>query len=139
MQVFEATVLVMKTSGEAQEKAIKEVIEKVKLFEDGLKGLFPDGIPSSVDEYSKNVTLLDLLIVSHLGAYEAQQEVLGLKIVDPEKTPLLFSCIAALIQIPAVKEASAPREKVVAFLKFFRENALKSATAWPIDIESMTM
>ncbi|KAM5570738.1 hypothetical protein ABKV19_011398 [Rosa sericea] len=127
-QVSEAMVLVIKTIGEAQEKAIKEVSEKVKLLEAGLKGLFPDGIPS-VHEYSKNVTLLDLVILAHFGGYEAQEEVLGLKLIDSEKTPLVVSCITALIEIPAVKESLNPLEKVVAFLKFFRENALKSATA----------
>ncbi|KAM5570741.1 glutathione S-transferase U9-like [Rosa sericea] len=127
-QVFEAMLLVAKTIGEAQEKAIKEASEKVKLLETGLKGLFPDGIPS-VDEYSKNVTLLDLVIFAHFGGYEAQEEVLGLKFVDSEKTPLVVSCITALIEIPALKESRIPHEKVVAFLKSLRENALKSATA----------
>ncbi|KAL6181609.1 hypothetical protein ACLB2K_048260 [Fragaria x ananassa] len=127
-QVFEALVMVLKTIGEAQEKAIKEVSEKVKLLEAGLKGLFPDGIPS-VDEYSKNVTLLDLVILANLGGYEAQEEVLGVKIIDSEKTPLIVSCITALIDLPAVKESRMPHEKVVAFLKFFRENALNSAAA----------
>ncbi|PRQ16151.1 putative glutathione transferase [Rosa chinensis] len=95
--------------------------EKVTLLESGLQGLFPDGIPS-VDEYSKNVALLDLVILAHFGGYEAQEEVLGLKLIDSEKTPL----------IPAVKESRNPHEKVVAFLKFFRENALKSGNKSPI-------
>ncbi|KAL6175511.1 hypothetical protein ACLB2K_052151 [Fragaria x ananassa] len=127
-QVNEAMVMVLKTIGEAQENAIKEVSEKVKLLEAGLKGLFPDGIPS-VDEYSKNVTLLDLVILANLGGYEAQEGVLGVKIIDSEKTPLIVSCITALIELPAVKESWMPDEKVVAFLKFFRENALNSAAA----------
>lgn len=128
-QVFEALTLVVKTSGEAQEKALKEWFEKVKLLEEGLKGLFPDGIPSSVDEYSKNVTLLDLAMFSYFGANEALLEVLGIKLIDPGMTPLVFSCITALIEIPEVKKASNPHEKMVSFLKLFRENALKSAKA----------
>ncbi|KAL6183117.1 hypothetical protein ACLB2K_044528 [Fragaria x ananassa] len=128
-QVSEPMVMVLKTIGEAQEKAIKEVSEKVKVLEAGLKGLFPDGIPS-VDEYSKNVTLLDLVILADLGGgYEVQEEVFGVKIIDSEKTPLIVSCITALIELPVVKESQMPREKVVAFLKFFRENALNSASA----------
>ncbi|PRQ16149.1 putative glutathione transferase [Rosa chinensis] len=127
-QVFESLVLVIESSGEAQEKAIKEVSEKVKLLEAGLKGLFPDGIPS-VDEFSKNVTLLDLFILAHFGEYEAHEEVLGLKLIDSDKTPLVASCITALIEIPAVKKSRIPHEKMVAFLKSYREDALKSATA----------
>lgn len=128
MQLFEAMVLVLKTIGEVQEKAIREVSEKVELLEAGLKGLFPYGIPS-FDEYSKNVTLLDVLILAHLSAYEALDEVLGLKLINSEKTPLLVSCITTLIELPAVKESLMPHETIVAFLKSFRENALKAATA----------
>ncbi|ONI08648.1 hypothetical protein PRUPE_5G191500 [Prunus persica] len=124
-QVFESMVSVLKTSGQAQEKAIKEVTEKLKLLEEGLKGFFPNGFPNSFD--IENVGLLEVVICSHFGANEAQEEALGVKVITPEKTPLIYSSITALTEIPAVKAASIPHEKVVAFLKFFREKALKSS------------
>ncbi|KAK9925998.1 hypothetical protein M0R45_023254 [Rubus argutus] len=50
---FEAWILMSKTKREAQEKAIKELYKKLKLLEDGMKDLFRDGIPSSVDNKIK--------------------------------------------------------------------------------------
>ncbi|PRQ16153.1 putative glutathione transferase [Rosa chinensis] len=105
------------------------MFEKLKLLEEGLKGLFLDGIASSADEFRKNVTLPELVMFSCFGTYEALQEVLGINFIDPEKTPLVFSCITPPIDKPAVKEACHPHEKMVAFLIAFRENALKSTTA----------
>ncbi|XP_021820694.1 glutathione S-transferase U10-like [Prunus avium] len=124
-QVFESMISVVKTSGEAQEKAMKEVTEKLKLLEEGLKGFFPNGFPNSFDK--ENVGLLEVVICSHFGSYEAQEEALGVKFITPENTPLIYSSITALTEIPAVKAAHNPHEKVVAFLKFARGNALKSS------------
>ncbi|KAL6181610.1 hypothetical protein ACLB2K_048261 [Fragaria x ananassa] len=128
-QVFEALTEVVTTSGEAQEKAVKETFEQLYLLEEGLKGLFPEGIVSSDGEFS-NGKLLELVMFSCFGTYEeGLQEVLGIDVIDPEKTPLLFSCISALMEIPALKESCNPHENMVAFLKSYREDALKSATA----------
>ncbi|KAL6183115.1 hypothetical protein ACLB2K_044526 [Fragaria x ananassa] len=127
VQVFWALAVVVKTSGEAQEKAIKEMFEKLILLEEGLKGLFPDGYVASADEFSKNV--LEWIMFAFFSSYEAVHEVLGINVIDPEKTPLLFSCITALMEIPEVKESCYPHEKMVAFLKSLREYALKTTTA----------
>ncbi|KAL6181611.1 hypothetical protein ACLB2K_048262 [Fragaria x ananassa] len=126
-KVFWALAVMVKTSGEAQEKAIKEMFEKLILLEEGLKGLFPDGFVASADEFSKNV--LEWIMFAFFSSYEAVQEVLGINVIDPEKTPLLFSCITALMEITEVKESCYPHEKMVAFLKSLREYALKTTTA----------
>jgi len=125
-QVFENMVLILKIDGEAQEKAVKEVSEKLSLLEEGIKSIFPEGIPIINQE---NVGLLDIVIVSTFGFYKAQEEVLGLKLIDPEKTsPLLFSRLKVLLELPVVKGALPPHEKVVGALKFMRQNALNSAS-----------
>jgi len=125
-QVFENMVLILKIDGEAQEKAVKEVSEKLSLLEEGIKSIFPEGIPIINQE---NVGLLDIVIVSTFGSYKAQEEVLGLKLIDPEKTsPLLFSRLKVLLELPVVKGAFPPHEKVVGALKFMRQNALNSAS-----------
>ncbi|KAL6178082.1 hypothetical protein ACLB2K_049602 [Fragaria x ananassa] len=103
VQVFWALAVMVKTSGEAQEKAIKEMFEKLILLEEGLKGLFPDGFVASADEFSKNVP--EWIMSAFFSSYEAVQEVLGINVIDPEKTPLLFSCITVLMKIPEVKES----------------------------------
>ncbi|XWS48029.1 hypothetical protein CRYUN_Cryun13aG0036900 [Craigia yunnanensis] len=124
-QLFGSIFTIIKTEGEAQEKAIKEVSEKLQLLEEELKEFFPDG-SCSID--SENVGLLDLVFCSLFGPQKVEEEVLGLKILDPGKTPLLCSRVTAINQLSLVKELTPPRDKLVAFLKFIRENALKSAS-----------
>ncbi|XVF09082.1 hypothetical protein REPUB_Repub07fG0060200 [Reevesia pubescens] len=125
-QLFGSIFTVIITDGETQEKAIKEVSEKLQLLEEGLKEFFPDG-NSSID--SENVGLLDLVFCSLFGPHKVEEEVLGMKILDPEETPLLFSRVTAINQLPLVKELTPPHDKLGAFLKFIREKALKSASA----------
>ncbi|KAF5477035.1 hypothetical protein F2P56_003714 [Juglans regia] len=127
-QVFETTILVIKSDGEAQEKAIKELFEKLMVLEDGMKNTFTDDddLEGTTSIKHENIGLLNVVLVSCFGSYKVQEEVLGFKIIDPEKTPLIFSWLEALIEIPAVKEAAPPPEKIVGFLKRFRQNALKS-------------
>ncbi|XVF09083.1 hypothetical protein REPUB_Repub07fG0060300 [Reevesia pubescens] len=116
----------MKTSGEAQEKAIKEVLEKLQVLEEGMKDFFPDGTPSISNQ---SMGILEIVICSLLGPYKLQEEVLGIKIIDPERTPLIVSLLKAINEVPLVKELAPPPEKTVALLKFFRDNALKSSSA----------
>lgn len=122
-QLFETMLLVCKTDGETQEKATKELHEKFEVFEQGMKELFPDG-RSKID--SNNVGLIDFVLLSLFGPHRVQSEVVGVKVIDPEKTPLVFSWIAALSELPVVKELTPPHDKVVAFLHSFRNAALKS-------------
>ena len=116
--------LVMKTEGEAQEKASKELYEMLKLLEEGMKNLFPNGFPCD----GKNMGLLDILLCVTLGPYKAQEEVFGVKIIDPEKTPLIFSWVNAVIEIPVVKEVSPPYENLVEVLRNFRNFVLKKSS-----------
>ncbi|ONI08671.1 hypothetical protein PRUPE_5G192800 [Prunus persica] len=125
--VFESLSLACTSDGEVQEKAIKELLEKLKTFEEGMKEFFPDGIASI--ESRKNLGLLDIVLCSVFGPHKVQEEVLGIKIIDPEKTPLIFSWVTALTELPLVKELTPPHEKLLAFLQFFRNNALKSGAA----------
>ncbi|KAF3437703.1 hypothetical protein FNV43_RR20459 [Rhamnella rubrinervis] len=124
-QQFEAIASVLKTDGEAQKKAVKEVNEKLQLLEEGLKNFFPD-CSKPVD--SENLGLLDIVVSCTLGSYKAQEEVLGIKFIDLEKTPLVYSWVTALNDLPVVKETLPPYEKYVRFLKYVRQNALKSST-----------
>ncbi|XVE56946.1 hypothetical protein DITRI_Ditri04bG0051800 [Diplodiscus trichospermus] len=78
---------------------------------------------------SENMGLLDLVFCSLFGLHKFEEEVIGTKILDPEKTPLLSSRITAINQLSVVKELTPPHDKLVTFLKFLRENALKSAAA----------
>lgn len=102
MQVFESLKLAFTSDGEEQDKAIKELLEKLKTFEKGMKENFPDSIASI--ERTKNLGLLDIVLYSGFGAHKVPEEVLGTKIIDPEKTPLIFSWPTALNELPLAKE-----------------------------------
>ncbi|KAF3437701.1 hypothetical protein FNV43_RR20457 [Rhamnella rubrinervis] len=125
-QVFEALYSIIKTDGETQEKALQGLHEKLQVLEEGLKKFFPD---CSKPVVSENVGMLEIVVTSILGNYKAQQDVLGLKVIDSEKTPLVFSWVAALVDLPAVKETLPPYEQYVPFLNFMRQTFLKPPTA----------
>ena len=126
MQLFDTMYTVTKTDGQAQEKAVKELLEKLRVLEDGIKEFFPDGNPCIG---SDNIEFLDLVMLSLFGAHKIQEEVLGIKIIDPEKTPLIFSWLTAINQLPLVKESTPPHDNIVGIFKFIRENGLKSSSA----------
>ena len=102
--------LISTTGGETREKATKELFGKLEPLEEGLKGFFQNDIPI-VD--SKNLSLLDILMCSLCGPYKVEEEVIGLKIIDPEKYALVFSWVTALNQVPEVKELIPPHDKVL--------------------------
>ncbi|KAI6683100.1 hypothetical protein NL676_029013 [Syzygium grande] len=117
---------VLKTDGVAQERAVKEVHEKMKVFEEGIKCSYPGGSPIINGD---NVGLLDIVVCSILGAHKAQEEILGVKFLDREKCPRVTSRVKALTELPSVKEAMRPHEKLVGVLLLKRARALESATA----------
>ncbi|KAG7966645.1 hypothetical protein I3843_08G059600 [Carya illinoinensis] len=121
-QLFETMISVLKSEGEAQQKVIKELLDKLKVLEEEIKKIFPEGIPTSMNH--ETVGLLDIMVVTCFGPHEVQEEVLGFKFIDTEKTPLLFSWLKALNEIPVVKEATSPREKLVEALKYIRQVSL---------------
>lgn len=125
MQLFEAIGRVYKSAGEAQEKAIEEMLEKINVLEKGMKEFFSVGA-LKID--GQNFGLLDIMVCAVLSTHKASEEVLGLKLLDPERNPFLFSWVERLKQHPVVKELTPPHEKVIAFLQFMRQNALKSAS-----------
>ncbi|XP_039162088.1 glutathione S-transferase U9-like [Eucalyptus grandis] len=125
-QLFEAIFSVLKTDGKAQERAVKEVHEKLKVLEEGINGNYAGGSPFINGD---NVGLLDIVVCSILGAHKTQEEVLGVKFLDHEKYPRVTSWLKALTELPLVKEAMRPHEKLVGVLQLKRARALKSATA----------
>ena len=99
VQLLESTLSALKTDGEAQEKAIKEVSEKLKVLEEGLNNFYPD----CGQVYGENVGVLDFVFLSLLCGPKVHEEVLGIKVIDPEKTPLVYSWLTALVELPLVK------------------------------------
>lgn len=110
---------------EAQEEVYKEVIEKLTVFKAGIKEFFPRSGPFT---NGKNLGLLDILMAATLSPHKAQEEVLGVKILNPEKNPFLFSWVTALKEHPLVKETHPPHDKLVKLLQFIRQNPTISST-----------
>ncbi|KAF5477034.1 hypothetical protein F2P56_003713 [Juglans regia] len=120
-QLLQRVILVVKSDGEAQEKAIEELFEKLKLLEERIMNIFPEGTASINQE---NMRLLDIVLLTCFGSYKVQEEVLGFKLMDPEKTPLVFSWLTTLLEIPVVKEAIPSHEEIMLVIKYVRQNAL---------------
>ncbi|KAK4264194.1 hypothetical protein QN277_025403 [Acacia crassicarpa] len=125
-QLFENSVVILKTEGEAQQKAVKDMYEKLCVLEKGMKEYFPDGKPEVDDN---NIGVLDIIFGSAFGAYKAHHEVLGLNMLEADKFPVLNSWLMALVELQVMKEAAPPHEKVVQFLQFLRQSALSSTSA----------
>ncbi|KAH7550309.1 hypothetical protein JRO89_XS13G0169400 [Xanthoceras sorbifolium] len=125
-QMFEAVAKVLTTDGEAQKTAIEEAYENMEAIEKGMEQLFPDGA-RKID--GQNLGLLDIMVSAVLGTQRANEQVQGVKIVDPERFPLMFSWVEQLNELPVVKGVFPPHAKVVAFLQFIRKNALKPSSS----------
>ncbi|KAI8528905.1 hypothetical protein RHMOL_Rhmol12G0184200 [Rhododendron molle] len=104
---------VLITEGEAQEKAIKEAIDTLKIAEEGMLEFFPTTPITNENQLG----VLDIVMCSVLGAYRAVEEVLGVKLIVPERNPLVLSWMEALLELPVVKETRPTREKTVAFIR----------------------
>lgn len=57
---------------------------------------------------------------STFGAYEAHEEVFGLKMMAPERNPLLFAWITTLKEHPLMKGLQPPHDKLVETLQFIK-------------------
>ncbi|KAF2305626.1 hypothetical protein GH714_007120 [Hevea brasiliensis] len=104
-QLFEAMGKVMTQDGEAQEKAADEVFEKMKALEEGMSEFFPEGIQ---DIDVTKIGLLDILMSTTFGSFKVFEEVIGVKILVPERNPLIYKWVIALKQVPLVQESLFP-------------------------------
>ncbi|KAK3226782.1 hypothetical protein Dsin_006644 [Dipteronia sinensis] len=68
------------------------------------------------------------MVSAVLATHKANEEVLGVKMVDPEKFPLMFSWVQQLNELPPMKEVVPPHEKVVDLLRFVRKNGLNPSS-----------
>ncbi|CAN4088470.1 unnamed protein product [Withania somnifera] len=85
------------SSKDVKEGAFDEFFEKLKVMEEGMKDYFPGGGLIS-------------------------KEVLGMKILDPEKNPFVYSWVNTLLELPLVKETLPQHDKVISRLEFIDQN-----------------
>ncbi|XP_027126623.1 glutathione S-transferase U9-like [Coffea eugenioides] len=123
-QLLESIFKLFNADKEAHEKPLQEVHEKLRNLEDGVKEFyFPEGSPNHIS--AENLGILDVMLVSVLGPFRAKEEAFSVKILDPEKNPLIFSWIQALIELPLVKEVVPPHDKMVGVLQFLKQSGFK--------------
>ncbi|KAM6569686.1 hypothetical protein CsatB_017671 [Cannabis sativa] len=118
-QMIESKSRVIMSDGETQVKESKEYIEKQKVLEEGVKDFFKGDGPYT---NGQNLGVLDILTVATLGFYEVQEQVFGVKFMDPEMTPFLYSWVTEVNEHPVVKEVSPPLDKIMGFLLYFKQN-----------------
>jgi len=118
-QVYDCMLKVFR--GEEQDKALEEYYAKLSVLEDGINNTSL-GITTNMN----NIGMLDIMIVITLGAYKVQEEVFGSKLFEAEKTPLLYSWVTTLIELPIVKGITPSHDKVVSFLLFLKNKVFKA-------------
>ncbi|XP_048136586.1 glutathione S-transferase U9-like [Rhodamnia argentea] len=101
-------------------------IAESPVLEEGIKGSYPMGFPFINGD---NMGLLYIFVCPILGPHKVLEEVLGIKFLDPEKYPTVTSWVKALNELPLVREAMPPHEKLVGVLQFLRASLLESAVA----------
>lgn len=100
---------------EAQEKAVEEVQEKMKVLEEGIKEFSAEDIRTSD---GKKLGFMDVLVSTTFSTY---------KVLEPEKNPLIYTRVTNLHVLPVVQELLPPHDKLVAILQGIRQDALKSS------------
>ncbi|KAL2492947.1 Glutathione S-transferase U10 [Abeliophyllum distichum] len=78
---------------------------RLRVLEDGMKNFLSE---RNAKIYKENLGLLDIMMVATLGAYRAQEEFLGVKVIDPEKYPLIFKWVTNLVELPACERDHTP-------------------------------
>ncbi|AED97613.1 glutathione S-transferase-like protein [Arabidopsis thaliana] len=124
LHLYDLVIKVVKSEGEEQKKALTEVKEKLSVIEkEGLKEIFSDtdGEPTVTNE---TMSLVDIVMCTLLSPYKAHEEVLGLKIIDPEIVPGVYGWINAINETSVVKDLSPPYEQILEILRAFRQMSL---------------
>nr|ATL77054.1 glutathione S-transferase 4 [Phellodendron amurense] len=105
--------------GKEQEEAFAQALENLKILEEELKGNKFFG--------GERIGLADLALgwLAERGC--VVEEVVGVKIVEKEKFPLLSAWMKAFLEVPIIKESLPPHEKLVTRIRDIREKFLAAA------------
>lgn len=103
--------------------AFNEFFVNLEILEGGIRVFYPK---ESSKTSSQSLGLLDITLVSTLGMYKAVEEVLGMKIVDQEKYPFIFSWVESLLKLPLVRETLPPHDKVVSRLELIKQQGFNA-------------
>ncbi|KAJ4721424.1 putative Glutathione s-transferase [Melia azedarach] len=118
-KVMPSVWVLFKKKGHEKEEAIVEAHGYLKFLEEELKGKKFFG--------GEKIGLLDLALGCLPNFAFLLEEIIGLKIVDPEKFPLLSAWTTEFTEIPIVKESLQPRDKLLAKFRELLELDLAAA------------
>ncbi|PIA62674.1 hypothetical protein AQUCO_00200589v1 [Aquilegia coerulea] len=121
-QKFSYIKLVM-SEGEEKTKAIAEFIENICILEEGFKRDFPGKSPFF---HGENPGFLDLVMGSSACSYRVIEEIIGVKLIDPETHPLFYSWVTAMVNHSVVMKTLPTHEFMVNCIINYREKLLRS-------------
>ena len=97
------------SKGKEQEKAIEDMNELLRVFEDGIK----KDIMGKLSLNDQNLGLLEVIVGTNACTYQAFIEA-GIVFMSPENTPPeLFSWVNDLKEHPLIKDTLPPHDKLV--------------------------
>lgn len=105
--------------GEEQEEAISQVFENLKLLDEELKGKKFFG--------GEKIGLTDLVLGWLANTVCVLEEVVGFKIIEKERFPLLSAWMLEFAEVPVIKENWPPYEKLLAKFHAVRQASLAAA------------
>lgn len=120
LQPWPAVFAACTTAGEEQVKALKEAQETLKPLEELLKGKRFFG--------GETIGYLDLVFGWMAVWVPMNEEIMGVTVVDESTMPLLHAWFQEFPNVPLVKERLPPREKLVPFLRAFRERMISASS-----------
>ncbi|KAK3009137.1 hypothetical protein RJ639_013914, partial [Escallonia herrerae] len=105
--------------GKEQEEATATAMENLKLLEEQLKGKKFFG--------GETIGYLDIAVGWMANLVSILEEVVGLKVIDEEKNPLLSTWMQDFSDVPVIKENWPPREELITKFHVMRETYLTAA------------
>ncbi|KAK1284120.1 Glutathione S-transferase U9 [Acorus calamus] len=94
--------------GEEQKKAITEFVENVTMMEKEIVSEFPAGKPFFSGE---RPGFLDVVVGSASSLIKVIERLLGVKLVDQERTPLVHSWLVAFAELDVAKDTMPDMER----------------------------
>ncbi|KAL5851626.1 hypothetical protein ACOSQ3_006744 [Xanthoceras sorbifolium] len=109
------------TMGGELEKAIKESLEILEIVEE-------HGLEDNKYFNGETIGMVDIAFGSILYWLGVNEEVLGVKLLEPHKFPRLHKWFHSFQEVPVIKENLPNRDNVISFLKGRRETLEASST-----------
>ncbi|XP_010258434.1 PREDICTED: glutathione S-transferase U9 [Nelumbo nucifera] len=114
---------IVKTGGEEQEKAIKELLENMRVMEEELFEKESTVTARSPFFNGDSPGFLDIVMGSSMCNHRAVKEalVVGTDLINLDKYPFCYSWLTALEEHPIMKDTLPPHDKLVELIRKWRE------------------